>query len=72
MDTARLSITQGVIITGFTGVPACDFSDFHKDAERRLGRPVWTHEFGNREMKVKLKELYRDDFVAMCAERSPA
>lgn len=30
------------------------FSDFHKDAEKALGRPVWTHEFADRDVWLSL------------------
>lgn len=57
---------QAIIISGYTGFMACNFGDFHEDVEKRLGRPVWTHEFGNKEMRGKLVEVYKDDFIAMC------
>lgn len=65
---SKLSLDQAIIVTGFTGVLACPFSNFHADVERRLGRSVWTHEFASKELKEKLKEEYRSDFVSMCAE----
>ena len=57
---------QAVVITGFTGVMACkSFSDFHADVERRLGRPVLTHEFGNTKFADELRDLYAADFLSM-------
>jgi len=56
---------QAIIITGFTGKLACRFSDFHGDVERRLGRPVFTHEFGNQKFAEEVEELYRRDFLEM-------
>lgn len=57
---------QAVVITGFTGVMACKcFSDFHSDVEKRLGRPVFTHEFGSKEFSREIKDLYAGDFLAM-------
>jgi len=41
---------QAIIITGFTGITACNFGDFHEDVEKRLGRPIWTHQFANKEL----------------------
>lgn len=57
---------QAIIISGYTGFMACSFGDFQQDVQKRLGRPVWTHEFGNKEMRDKLVEVYKDDFIAMC------
>lgn len=51
---------------GFTGVTTCNFSDFHADVEKRLGEPVFSHTFGNKEFADMVKELYRQDFIKMC------
>lgn len=64
--TQRLTKEQAAIITGFTGIVVCNFSDFHKDVEIRLGRPVWTHEFGHKDFEEKLRDLYQDDFLSIC------
>lgn len=59
---SKLNVDQAVIITGFTGVLCCGFSDFHADLEKRAGRPVWTHEMGDHSW---IKPLYMDDFMAL-------
>lgn len=56
---------QAIVITGFTGKMACKFSDFHADVEQRIGHPVWTHQFGNKEFADEVAELYRADFLDM-------
>jgi hypothetical protein len=62
----KLTKEQAIVITGFTGVMACkSFSDFHGDVEKLLGRPVFTHEFGNTEFSKLIKELYKSDFMDM-------
>lgn len=60
-----LSSEQRVICTGFTGILFGSFSEFHADAEKRLGQPIFTHEFANKDLADQLKELYRSDFVAI-------
>lgn len=63
----KLTKEQAIVITSFTGVAAVEsFADFHSDLERRIGRPVWTHEMANEEFSEKIKELYREDFINMC------
>lgn len=62
----RLTKEQAIIITGFTGRTACGFSLFHEDVEKRLGRPVWTHEFANKQFSEELRDLYREDYLAIC------
>lgn len=64
----KLTKEQCVILSGFTGILYGSFSDFHKDVERRLGHPVWTHMFGDKEFSAKIKELYRNDFISMQPE----
>lgn len=59
----KLTKEQGIVLSGFTGITCCNFSDLHEDAEKRLGHPVWTHQFGNKEFADKVKELYRKDFM---------
>lgn len=54
---------EGAIISAFTGNLCCEFGDFHKYAEKIMGRSVWTHEFASDEIAEKLKELSRDDFM---------
>lgn len=63
-----LTLEQAIIITGYTGVLSCPASAFHRDVERRLGRTFFTHEFAN--SRMLLRNLYRDDFLAMLPEDS--
>ena len=65
---SKLTKEQAIIITGYTGFTACSFGDFHEDVEKRLNRPVWTHEFGSEDMRQQLKDLYKQDFINMCVE----
>lgn len=61
----KLTKEQAIILTGFTGITCCKFSDFHADVEQRLGHPVWTHQFGNKQFSIKLQELYKEDFLKL-------
>lgn len=65
---SKLSKYQGIVITGYTGIMVVDFSSFHADVESRMGRPVWTHEFANKEFFDEVKELYAEEFRAICAD----
>jgi hypothetical protein len=64
----KLTKEQAIVITGFTGFMACSFSNFHEDVEKRFGRPVFTHEFGDKDFAEKLKEKYRADFLSMVVD----
>lgn len=63
MDIQKLTKEQAVIISGFTGILCGEFSDFHADVEKRLGRGVQTFEFGFKEFATEVKKLYEADFI---------
>ena len=55
---------QAIIITGFTGILCGKFSDFHEDAENRLGRGIYTHEFADKKFwSEAVKPMYEKDFI---------
>lgn len=60
----KLTKEQAIVISGFTGIVACNFSLLHEDVEKRLGRPFLTHEFATERETVR--ELYREDFLKLC------
>lgn len=62
----KLTLEQKIVLSGYTGVLCCpSFSLLHEDAEKRAGRPLFTHEFADIE---KIQALYREDFMAMIGE----
>jgi len=68
--TTKLTQEQAVIVTGYTGFFCCsDFGAYHAEVEKRMGRPVWTHEMGSKEIADQIKELFRADFIAMVPEK---
>lgn len=66
----RLTKEQAAIIGAYTGVLCGPFSDLHEYAERKIGRPIWTHEFANPSLNDELREVCRDDFRAIAYEVS--
>lgn len=63
----QLTKEQAIILTGFTGIVMVqNTSDFHEDVERRLGRPVFTHEFADPHGEIK--EAYRADFEKLIGQ----
>ena len=61
----RLTDHQCAVLTAFTGILLGRMTAFHKYAEHLLERPVYTHEFAEREVWDRLKELSRDDVMAL-------
>lgn len=64
----RLTREQAAIIGAFTGYAVGPFSDIHGYAEKVLGRPIWTHQFAEKEVMAELREAARADFVALAYE----
>ena len=62
----RLTKEQGAILTAFTGVMCCGFADFAEYATRKLGRPIWTHQYPA--LADEIKEAARADFMAIMPE----
>lgn len=60
-----LSHEDAVIVSAYTGVLACKFSDMHEYVEKKMGRPVWTHEFASASFMDELRDACRDDFLAI-------
>ncbi len=66
----KLSKEHAVILTGFTGILFGSFSDFHEDVEKRIGHPVWTHQFPDLIKSGEIKSLYKIDFLEIQPEIS--
>lgn len=56
---------EAAIVTAFTGKLCGSFSDFHAYAEEIMSRPIWTHEFGSKELSEELKQASRKDFISL-------
>lgn len=56
---------EAAIITIFTGILIGSFSDAHEYAEEIYGHPIFTHQFAEHSLCEKLKELARNDFIAI-------
>ena len=62
----RLTEEQAAIIMAFTGISCGPFELFHKYAQEKVGRSIWTHEFAKEELMAEIKEASRDDFLSIC------
>ena len=61
-EVLRMNKREGAIITAYTGYLCCDASSFHKYAEEILNSPIFTHEFANEGICMKLQEASKKDF----------
>jgi hypothetical protein len=67
----RLTKEQAAIIGAYTGITLGPFSGIHEYAEKKLGRPIFTHEFASRELMDRLKEAAKDDLLSICHQEAP-
>ncbi len=58
----KLTKEQCIVITGYTGVLFGQIEWFLDDAEKRLGRPILTHEMRSDEVMKSIKKAYSNDF----------
>ncbi len=65
-DAPKLTKEQAAIIGLYTGIACGPFSDVHKLAEELLGRPVWTHEFPDKDVRKEMKEAVKPLFLSIC------
>jgi hypothetical protein len=56
---------EAAIVTAYTGFLIGSFSDMHELAEKVMGVPMMTHEFGDRELMKELKEKVKPLFVGI-------
>jgi hypothetical protein len=65
-----LDLDQAVVINAYTGIMCCNFSDMHKEVEKRLGRHVFTYEFARKKLwEDEIMPAFKDDFFALCNAR---
>ena len=56
---------EAAIVSAYTGVMLGEFSDMHEYIEEIMGRPVFTHEMGSRDISDEIKEKAKDDFCSL-------
>ena len=58
---------EALVFTAYTGqMFVKDFSEFHAFAEELLGRPIWTHQFANKDIAKLLKKSVEKEFIQIC------
>ena len=57
---------EAAIISAYTGVLCCKFSDMHEYIESIMGEPVFTHQLGNKEYAETVKQASKRDFIELC------
>lgn len=57
---------EKIIVSAYTGVLMCDFDDVHEYIQKKLGRPVYTHELADKGIQKEVKEKSHEDFLEIC------
>lgn len=57
---------EKIIVSAYTGVLMCNFSDMHEYIEKKLGRPVWTHELADEKVWDEIHAATKADFLELC------
>lgn len=64
-----MTLHEKVVLSAYTGILMCDFSEVHKYIEKLLGRPVWTHELASEALWSEIKEKAKPDFHKSSSHR---
>lgn len=59
---------ERIIISAYTGVVMCKFEDIHRYIQKKLGRPILTHELALDNIEEEIREKTRDDFLSLCGD----
>jgi Pyruvate/2-oxoacid:ferredoxin oxidoreductase delta subunit len=62
----KMTEKEKIIVSAYTGILMTDFSKVHEYVEKKLDRPVWTHEFAFESVQEEIKEKSEDDFLDLC------
>ncbi len=54
---------EAVIVSAYTGILIGDFSEMHKYVEKIMDRPVFIHEFADKNFAKEVKNKSRQDFI---------
>lgn len=49
----------------------CDFADVHEYIQKKLGRPVLTHELADKGIQKEIEEKTKEEFLEICNREEP-
>lgn len=68
VEGVKMTKEERIIVSAYTGYLMCDMHDVHKYIERKLGRPVWTHELASEHIQEEIKQKTKNDFLSLCSD----
>ena len=69
IEERKMTEQERIIVSAYTGFLLCNFGKVHEYVEKKLGRPIWTHQFAEESLWEEIREKCKDDFVALADER---
>lgn len=57
---------ERVVVSAYTGYLMTDFHDVHEYIEKKLGRPIWTHQLADDAIWAEIRKATREDFQRLC------
>lgn len=57
---------EKIIVSAYTGMLMCDFDDVHEYIQKKLGRPVFSHELADKDIQKEIEEKTKGDFLEIC------
>ena len=66
MSIQKLTDEQAAVVSAYTRFLCGSFSVMHAAIEKKLGHPVWTHQMGDEKFAEKIREAFKEDFLALC------
>jgi len=59
---------QAVVLSAYTGFLFCPFDKMHEAIEKKLGRPIFTHELASEHVTNEIQAAFKEDIIAMGIE----
>ena len=61
-----ITLEEAILLSAYTGfLLVQDFSDVHKFCEDTLGRPIWTHEFADKDVQKEIQGKLRPQIMKL-------
>ena len=61
-----MTLEEAILLSAYTGfLLVQDFSDVHKFCEDTLGRPIWTHEFADKDVQKEIQNKLRPQIMKL-------
>ena len=62
---------EKIIVSAYTGVLMCNFDDVHEYIQKKLGRPVFSHELADKDIQKEIEEKSHEEFLEICNREEP-